>query len=415
MAVYYVDFLDGNDAFDGLSPNSARRDHSLIDVKAGDCILFKRNTVCRGYLHTVSGEEGFPISYGAYGEGEKPIFCASVDLSDRDAWEQTEIENVWRCKREIDGDVGNFLLDGECTATLRWDVSDLRGQGDFYDSRFADGEQRRRQFSVQELLFYSGVNPADAYKSIECISYANRVLGTLRSNIIIEDICFMNSGVHALAGAGKNVTVRRCDFKNIGGCAWNSDLRIRFGNAVEFWNYAENVLVENCTFKNVYDSCVTHQGEPPELLPAMNFVCKNNRFDTYGMAALELRDIVAKGLYFTENECENAGCGFAMLGETLPRRSEIWPLPMGHHVFIWRMTEETNGGCVHITDNEFFDAPEGAAIYSIVSQSAEKQFYIDRNRYLGSYKLIARYNGEDFFDFDSYSNSTENDKSSRCK
>ena len=414
MAVYYVDFLDGNDAFDGLSPNGAKRDHSLIDVKAGDVILFKRNTECRGYLHTVSGEEGAPIRYGAYGEGEKPIFCASVELSDKDAWEQTETENVWRCTREIDGDVGNFLLDGECKATLRWTSAEMCEQGDFFDSRFADGEQRRRNYSAQELLLYSVGNPAEVYNSIECISYAGRVLGTLRSNIVIEDICFMNSGVHALAGDGKNVTVRRCDFKNIGGCAWNSDLRIRFGNAVEFWNYAENVLVENCTFKNVYDSCVTHQGELPFLLPAMNFVCQNNIFDTYGMAALELRDIVAKGLYFTENVCKNAGCGFAMLGETMPRRSEIWPLPMGHHVFIWRMNGETNGGCVRITNNSFFDAPEGAAIYSIVSQNAESQFYIDGNRYLGEYKLIARYNGEDFYDFDSYVRETGNDKNGDC-
>ena len=29
-----------------------------------------------------------------------------------------------------------------------------------------------------------------------------------------EDICFKNSGVHALAGAGKNVTIRRCHFEN---------------------------------------------------------------------------------------------------------------------------------------------------------------------------------------------------------
>ena len=171
MAVYYVDFLDGNDAFDGLSPNSARRDHSLIDVKAGDSILFKRNTVCRGYLHTVSGEEGYSIRYGAYGEGEKPIFCASVDLSDRDAWEQTEIENVWRCKREIDGDVGNFLLDGECTATLRWDVSDLCEQGDFFDSRFADGEQRRRQFSALREAGVAGISGLTAL-SMPAISFA---------------------------------------------------------------------------------------------------------------------------------------------------------------------------------------------------------------------------------------------------
>ena len=239
------------------------------------------------------------------------------------------------------------------------------------------------------------------------------MLGDIKSNIVIEDICFMNSGVHALAGNGKNVIIRRCDFKNIGGCAWNSDLKIRFGNAVEFWNYAEDVLVEDCYFNNVYDSCVTHQGEPPELLSAMNFVCKNNVFDTYGMAALELRDIVAKGLYFTNNVCDNAGCGFAMLGEELPRRSEIWPKPMGHHIFLWRMNESVTDGRVEITNNVFKSAPVGAAIYSIIASEAEKQFFIDNNEYHKDQMLVARYAGCDFDDFDSYVKSTNNDKNGK--
>lgn len=412
MAIYYIDFFNGNDSLDGLSPKNARKNHELLDVKAGDSVLFKRSTALRGCLKTVSGSENEPIRYGAYGEGEKPVFCNSVDLSEEYVWELTERENVWLCTRDIDGDVGNFALDGECVAALRWREDELCEQGDFFDSRFADGEQRRRNYSEQRLLLYSVDNPAKIYKSIECISYASRVLGVIKSNITIEDLCFMNSGVHALAGAGKNVTIRRCDFKNIGGCAWNSDLKIRFGNGVEFWNYAEDVLVEDCYFKNVYDSCVTHQGEPPELLPAKNFICRRNVFDTYGMAALELRDIVSQGLYFTENRCVNAGEGFAMLGEELPRRSEIWPRPMGHHVFLWRMNCATEGGFVEISDNEFGNARVGASVYSIISPDAEKQFFIDRNKYLGESLMLARYGGIDFLDFNEYTSKTENDRNS---
>ena len=413
MAVYYIDFFGGDDSLDGLSPENARKTQEGIELLAGDSILFLRGTAFRGMLKTVSGTEDEPIRYGAYGEGCEPIFCASSDLCDTRFWRLTDVENVWECTYGINGDVGNFVLDGECNATFRWDEQELCRQGDFFDSRFADGEQRRRNYSKQKLLFYSTKNPAEYYRSIECVSYADRVLGVLRSNIIIEDICFKNSGVHALAGAGKNVVVRRCRFENIGGCAWNSDLRIRFGNGVEFWNYAEDVLVEDCSFINVYDSCVTHQGGGAELLPAKNFICRRNLFDTYGMAALELRDIVANGFYFVENECKNAGCGFAMLGETLPRSSEIWPQPMGHHVFLWRMERATVGGYVEIKNNCFGEAPVGAAIYSIISPEAEAQFEIDENIYTKNEELLVRFGGESFSELSEYSKNTGKDMLSK--
>lgn len=412
MSIYYVDFLNGDDLNSGLSPEEPKKDHSSIDIKAGDSLLFRRGTVLRGMLKITAGTDRASIRYGAYGEGEKPIFCGSSDVSSSECWEATDRKNVWRCKKIIDGDVGNFVLDGECVATFRWNKNELSQNGDFYDSRFADGEQRRRNYSKQDVLFYCDEAPFEKYKSIECVSYGTRVLGKITDNIIIEDLCFMNSGVHALAGKGKNVTVRRCEFKNIGGCAWNSDLKIRFGNGVEFWNYGENVLVEESAFENVYDSCVTHQGAAPELLPAKNFLCVNNSFDTYGMAALELRDAVGINLVFKNNVCNNAGCGFAMLGEELPRSSEIWPQPMGHHIFLWRMEEPTDGGCVEITDNVFKNAPVGAAVYSIISQEAEKQFFIDRNKYMPNEKLLVRFSGVDFCDLEGYARRTGNDLNS---
>ena len=412
MSVYYIDFLNGNDVNSGLCENSPKKDHTKLSLKAGDSLLFRRGGLFRGMLKLTSGSDEAPILYGAYGEGKAPVFCGSCDVSDEDCWEPTDQKNVWRCVKKINGDVGNFVIDGKCSATLRWNKNELSENQDFYDSRFADGEQRRGRYSEQEILFYCDTAPFKKYKSIECVSYSTRVLGKLTSNIVIEDICFMNSGVHALAGNGKNVTVRRCDFINIGGCAWNSDLKIRFGNAVEFWNYGENVLIEECSFENVYDSCVTHQGSGEELLPAKNFVCVNNRFDTYGMAALELRDTVGKGLVFKNNVCDNAGCGFAMLGEELPRRSEIWPQPMGHHIFLWRMTEADDDARVEITDNIFKGALVGAAIYSIISKSAEEHFVIDRNKYMKSEGLLVRFSSMNFDSLEEYSRRTGNDISS---
>lgn len=408
MAVYYVDNKNGSDENDGLSPEKAVKDYLKLQIKSGDKVLFRRGSFYRDNLFTVAG-----VTYGAYGEGEKPTFCGSTDVSAESDWVKTDNENVWKCVRPIPGDVGNFVFnENECSAALRWNKSELSAQGDFWDSRFAEGSQFRGKYSEQEVLLYSEKNPAEYYSHIEAVSYNHRVIGILRPDMTIEDIRIINSGVHGFAGNGDRITVRRCDFENIGGCGWNRDLKIRFGNGVEIWEHGNDILVEDCTFKNVYDSCVTHQGPGEKTEPTRNFVCRGNTFDTYGMAAFEYRDKLPIESSFTGNICKNAGCGFAMLGEVLPRRSEIWPQPMGHHIFLWRIPHATEGGGLVISDNVFGSAPVGAAIYSIISPEAEAQMTLDNNLYTKNDVLLNRFGGENFNDLDEYKKKTGKDKNS---
>ena len=405
MSVYYIDPVSGTDSADGLTSLTPKKNYHDLILKPGDTVAFKCGSFYREPLTLISGEEGSPITYTSYGDGALPVFCGSVDVSDTDDWEEIS-PNIWKCIREIPGDIGNFVFnENECTATLCWEKSSLHNQGDFFDNRFGETE-RRTKTPNPEILLYSKGNPASVYSHIECVSYGYRQMGSLRSNITIENLRFINSGVHGLAGEGKNITIRGCTLENIGGCAWNSDLRIRFGNAIELWTYGENILIENCSFKNVYDSCVTHQGPSEKTIPTNNFICKNNVFDTYGMAAFEYRDKLPINSEFTSNICKNAGCGFAMLGETLPRRSEIWPQPMGHHIFLWRIEKATEGGNLKITDNVFSDSPAGAAIYSIISREAENQIYLNNNTYIGNHLLLNRYNGKDYTDFDIFQKET---------
>jgi parallel beta-helix repeat protein len=76
-ATYYLDATGGNDFNDGMSPVSAWRTISKVNSASfnpGDSILFKRGEVWREQLKVPSsGSEGNPITFGAYGEGEKPI------------------------------------------------------------------------------------------------------------------------------------------------------------------------------------------------------------------------------------------------------------------------------------------------------------------------------------------------------
>jgi hypothetical protein len=174
------------------------------------------------------------VSYGSYGEGELPTFCGSTDVSDEKDWVETATPNVWKCVKPILGDVGNLVYnENDCTATFRWTMEELCAQGDFYDVGISIGDKIGLKTNDPGLYLYSVGNPALVYSHIEAISYNTRILVALREGMTFENLRFINSGVHAMAGYGNNITVRNCVFENIGGCAWSKDLKVRFGNGFE--------------------------------------------------------------------------------------------------------------------------------------------------------------------------------------
>ena len=226
---------------------------------------------------------------------------------------------------------------------------------------------------------YSVGNPAAVYKDLKAALIYNRRLAYAGSNVKLENLCFEYSAVHGFQSHnGKSIQIKGCDFRFIGGAVWDKNLKIRYGNGVEFWTYCENILIENSTFDQIYDSCTTHQGSGEYRTPR-NIKIINNRFSNYGMAAYELRDKITYDTYFCGNICENAGEGMCVDYVIGPRRSEIYPQPMGHHIFAWRIDAPTADGFVEISGNTFGTASCGSAIYSIISDDAEKQLIIKDN------------------------------------
>jgi len=108
------------------------------------------------------------------------------------------------------------------------------------------------------------------------------------------------------------------------------------------------------------------------------------------MASYEQRDVLPLYAEFIGNVCEDAGEGFSRLGEAMPRRSEIWPQPMGHHIFLWRIEKPTQNGQKKVENNIFENAIYGSAVYSIISPDAEKQVFYKDNRYNGKFLTVER-------------------------
>lgn len=126
MAIYYIDVLNDNNENTGCSEESPLKSEKDIALKPGDTVLFKRGSFMRDKIHTMSGTEELPIRYGAYGKGDKPIFCGSINLTDESKWHEEE-KNIWVCEEIENDEVGNFIFDyGKSYGTLRWKKEGLK-------------------------------------------------------------------------------------------------------------------------------------------------------------------------------------------------------------------------------------------------------------------------------------------------
>ena len=397
MAIYYIDVMNGKAENDGLSKKTPVTDYKKIDIKSGDTVLFKRGSFIREKLWVCDG-----VTYASYGEGKKPTFCGSINLTDKSLWKE-ESKNIWVCT-SVNDEAANFVFNNEdLCGTLRWTKEELAEQGDFYDDSFGTRDAKKQIHPNHKIYLYSEMNPAEYYSNIECVVYGERNLADNGCNLTFKDLRFINSGVHGIAGEAKtrNMKVINCDFEYIGGAVWNYEKKIRYGNAVEMWDVGENVEIRGCYFNDIYDSATTQQGGN-NCEQADKFIICDNVFIKCGMGAYEQRDRIPKYAEFNNNICIDAGEGFSKLGEIMPRYSEIWPQPMGHHIFLWRIDAEKSG-YLEIKENIFYNAPYGAAIYSIIAKESEDLTKLQNNIYYTENKeLINRWNGKNFVTFDEY-------------
>ncbi len=385
--IYYVDSVAGKPENDGCSVATPKHHYRALDIKPGDTVLIKAGSTFRDCLATPDGEEGKPITWDMYGEGAKPLFLGSFDASDPAMWHETEDKHIWAYDGEIENDVCNLIFGcDEACGVLAWEYEDLNAQGKWHYTHMGY-DSPGRSFPPELvgkpkiLYLYSVENPAAYYGHIECAVYGHRCLLTGRNYVNINNMSGKYSGVHVYGQSFvKSVSIKNCDFRFIGGCVWDRIQHIRFGNGIEVWEYGEDVTVENCYFDEVYDSCTTHQGFINEK-PCLRMNIVNNIFKNYGMAAYELRDRIAVDSHFDNNVCLGAGRGFSLQGETPPRKSELWPQPMGHHLFIWRIYAPSENGSITVHGNIFHDAPYGAAVYSTIAPEAEKQLRFSNNVY----------------------------------
>lgn len=371
---YHVDPATGDDAGDGLTPSRPFKTYAGRKFAAGDTVLFKRGGVIRDMLYTCDGTDEAPIVYGAYGEGPKPAFLGSVPVGGPEKWVE-ERPSIWRCTETPSSEVCNLVFDGgKSCGILRWRIEDLRRPGEWHYTGLGKGPR-----GGDVLYLCSPANPGRAYTNIECVLWGHRKLVGGQRNIVLENLSFRNGGVHGYQEFhARHIVIRNCEFRFIGGAVWDRNRRIRFGNAVEFWDGASDVAVEGCLFEDIYDSGVTHQGGGTRNIPErLRF--RDNLFVGCGLTAYESRE-PSREVRFEQNTCIGAGGGFSAQGETPPRRSDPYPQPVGYHVWAWMIDPRTQPGTVTIRRNVFCESFGPAVCLSIDPADAEK-FILDDNCY----------------------------------
>ena len=346
---YYVDSANGRNSSDGLLPEKAWRTIEKVNsakFSPGDSVLFKRDGVWREQLIPQSGDETGHITYGAYGEGNKPLLLGSVTRNKASDWNH-EGGNIWATVRVtltdndlLSVDVGNLILDNEESVGIKvWNEEDLDSQGEFwYDE------------DNLVLKIYSEINPAVHYSDIECALRRHIIDEGGKNHVIYENLDLRYGGAHGIGGGNTHhIIVRDCDLSYIGGGDQSGgDRTVRFGNGIEFWGNAHDNLVERCRLWEIYDAALTNQGSRDNS--QINIRYRNNiiwnceySFEYWNRG----EESTTRDIYFENNTCVNAGYGWGH-----DQRSD----PNGRHLMFYHNTAKTSS--FYVRNNIFYEATE---------------------------------------------------------
>lgn len=372
---YYVDASHGSDANDAMTPSSPWKTIGKVNeshLAPGDSVLFKRGEIFRGNLMSQSGSAHARIYYGAYGSGAKPRLYGSIKKDLSSDWVNVS-GSIWQTS-EIPFDVGNIIFDHEADFGIKVPLQErLNKQGVFW----YDKEHKL-------LKMFSIVNPATFYNDIELALTKDIIHETNTSFVTYENLDLRYGGAHGIGGDGTDhILVRSINVSCMGGgylFGFGSDTT-RYGNGVEFFNSANNNVVENCTFSQIYDVAMTTQGYAPNHKVA-NLIFRNNMVNKCEQAfELWIRGegSTISGIYFENNTCANVGFGILH-----PQRPDI----NGTHLLFWGIGNGVATDGIFIRNNIFYNARNWGVFWN--DPDDIKKITIDNNCWYLPQRPIAK-------------------------
>ena len=300
---YYVS-NDGDDGNNGLSPVTAWKTLEKVsssELEAGDAVLFRRGDIFRGQVNTKPG-----VSYGAFGEGEKPkLYGWDEDLSDPALWVLADAENhIWKYTKKILDCGTRVFNDGE-KHSLKHIPSYIKGKFvcredesrafvmseqmtddlDIYwhfEDKMTTSPSKGTDFPIPDVVGTYGDlylrcnvgNPGGVFKSIEALPRRNMFYVKSNKDVRIDNLCLKYIGCHAISAGGalvEGLKVTNCEIGWVGGTIQHylgtdpnypqggRGTVTRYGNGVEIYGGCDDYEVSNCYIYQMYDAGITHQ------------------------------------------------------------------------------------------------------------------------------------------------------------
>ena len=224
----------------------------------GATILFERGGVWRGQLRVRSGIPGHPVRYGAFGEGPAPVIQPSHDAGGADRWRE-EGGGLWSVASGAKADIGNVILDGGESGCLfkRGSRAELLHDLDFFF------DPATAQVIVRSELG----NPGMRWKGIELAEKIHGIDETCAHDVAYDSLAIRYTAAHGIGGGEvRRIAIRNCSLSWIGGGYLYIDTLgngVRYGNGIELWGGAEDVLVEGCRVSQCWDAGLTNQSNVP--------------------------------------------------------------------------------------------------------------------------------------------------------
>ncbi len=330
---FYVS-AQGSDDADGLSPATAWRTLQRVnDAVLGfaDTVRFHAGEVFRGHLEPQSGAPGQRIVYTTFGAGDKPVLEPSWDASSPEDWVRVG-SKLWKCEKPSQNELGNVILDhGKRGCAIKVDNPEQLGGKDLHFCWVRD---------EGTVYMVSRRNPGKRFRSIELAEKQHIVDETDCHDIIYDGLWLRYGSAHGIGGSGvKNITIRGCDISWIGGSTLYIDdggRGVRYGNGIEFWSAAQDILVENCRIWECWDAALTNQSNVDGVVQK-NITYRGNEIwnSEYSYEYWQQGDGArTQNIVFENNVCRDAGYGWG--------HKQRWN-PNAAHLMFYDTTAETSG------------------------------------------------------------------------
>ena len=319
---FYVS-SEGDDDADGLTPESAWRSLKKVnDATLGfaDTVMFRCGDVFRGTLIPQSGRAEQPIVYMSYGEGHKPVLEPSFDASTEEDWVKVG-RKLWKCEKPSANELGNVIFNhGNSGCGYKVDRPDQLGRKDLRFCWVRD---------EQAVYMVSRRNPARRFSSIELAAKQHIIDETDCHDIVYDGLWLRYGAAHGIGGSGvQNITIVNCDVCWIGGSTLYIDeggRGVRYGNGIEFWSAAQDILIENCRVWECWDAGITNQSNIDGVLQK-NIIMRNNEIWNceYSYEYWQQGDGAStENIVFENNVCRDAGYGWGHKRRWNPNASHL--------------------------------------------------------------------------------------------